>query len=98
MVGAVRTVVLLGELDVLERPHTLRKAIEPDEAGRIALLVDVVLTESDEALIVQRLLRGAAGYRDRSLVELERDGSRDALLHHVHECVVRLLLRGPPAS
>ena len=85
-------------LEILERAHALRESVEANEAGGVALLVDVVLAEGDEALVVQRLVALAAGDGDGSLAEAQRDRAGDALLRRVDERVVRLALGGPPAT
>src|SRR6478672_10664318 len=87
-----------GELLILDGTHSCRQRKETDEARGIALLIDVILTEGDEALVVQRVDALTADDGERALVEAKRDRSGDALLGHAHERVVRLTLSGPPAT
>ena len=87
-----------GQLLVLERAHALRETVEANEAGGVALLVDVVLAEGDEALVVERVIALAADDRDGALEQAQRDRAGDALLGGVDERVVRLALGRPPAA
>src|SRR3712207_8895830 len=64
-----------SEIYTLSRPDALpiyagREGEQADEARRVALLVDVVLAEGDEALVVQRVLALAADHRDRKSTRL----------------------------
>src|SRR5689334_29943 len=89
---------LRSELLVANRAHTRRQSVESDEAGSIALLIDVVLAERDEALIIQRVLALTADHACRALEQLESDVAGHAFLGDVDECVVGLTLGGPPAA
>src|SRR3569623_2995224 len=85
-------------LEILESAHALRESEEANEARRVALLVDVVLAEGDEALVVQCLPALATGDRDRTLEETQRDRTGDSLLRCADERVVGLALGRPPAA
>jgi len=87
-----------GELLIPNRTHARGETVEPDEPGRIALLVHVVFAESDEPLVVERVRALAADHLDAALVEPEGDRAGDALLCDGHEGVVRFALRRPPPA
>src|SRR5262245_18075132 len=52
---------------ILECADASREREQPNEAGSVALLVDVVFTEGDEALVVERKFALAADDRCRAL-------------------------------
>src|SRR4029450_7072658 len=52
-----------GHFLILDRRAAPGQSVEADEAGRIALLVDVVFAERDEPLVVQRVLALATDHR-----------------------------------
>src|SRR4051812_44549782 len=87
-----------GELLVADCADTGGKPEQPDEAGGVALLVDIIFAECDEPFVVQRELALSADHRSRALEQPERDGSRYPLLGDVDESVVRVALGRPPAS
>src|SRR6476659_4507610 len=67
-------------------------------AGRVALLIDVVFAEGDEALVVQRVLALASHHLHAALEQAQRHRAGDALLRDVHEGIVRLALGRPPPA
>src|ERR1051326_7380811 len=75
---------------ILERPDARRQGEQTNEPGRIALLIDVVLAESHETLIVERMHALAPNDRGGALVQTKGDRTGDALLRYGDECIVRL--------
>ena len=75
MIGSEQAVLLL------HLSHNLdRQAEAIDESGRVALVVDVILTEGRELLLVERERRGGTGRHDRALVELQARRARHVLV------------------
>src|SRR6185437_4305857 len=87
-----------GALLVAEGTYARGETEQANEAGGVALLVDVVLAEGDETLVVQGVGALAAGDDGVALVEAERDRTGYGFLRHVDERVVRFALDRPPAS
>src|SRR5207247_169571 len=79
------------------RAHALRQAEQTNKARRITLLVHVVFAERDEPLVVERVLAGAAGDGNTTLVQLQRHGAAYPFLRHADKGVVGFAFRGPPS-
>src|SRR5262249_43935192 len=83
---------------IFERADASRQSEQTNEACRVALLIDVVFTEGDETLVIQRKLALAANDSRRSLEQAQRHGAGDTLLRDGDERIVRLAFRGPPTA
>ena len=94
--AANRPFIRLLSSNSINTPRAQAQAVEADEAGRVALLVDVVLAERHEPLVVERERAGAAHHARRALIEPERHVAAHAPLRHLDERVHRLALGRPP--
>src|SRR4029079_6724669 len=89
---------LCNKLAIADGADTIGKGIEPDESCSITLLIDIVFTERDKALVVQCIFACATHNCHCSFVHPECDTACDTLLRDVDECIIRFTLGGPPAS
>ena len=76
---------------VVERAHLERQAEQVDEAGRIRLVVAVVLVKGGHILGVQAVRRGDGRRNDITLVQLELDVAGNGCLLYTSGSVVNRL-------
>src|SRR5438876_8182256 len=77
-------------------PDGQPQRVQPDEAFRVLLTVDIVLLESGHVESVEGARRAASGDPTRTLVELDAGGARDVLLRVIHGGLEHLTLRRVP--